>query len=220
MVCRFDYTGAGGICARTVALRQSSGEYGCHAPARPVAGALAGLRRAADLHRRRRRGHPASRWTAYARTKPAFARPFWSRLERARPDPLANLPFRHLRARFSAFAGSLGRRGANGAPGQPGARETRRRWKPIRGRWTPEEREPFQALQSEIEAYWRVLDQHRRLDARRAQPPARFLFLRRAGAAPHRHAADRRPHRHGQRARAEPRRRAAGGIFRQPAPHA
>ena len=77
------------------------------------------------------------------------------------------------------------------------------------------EREPFQALQSEIDAYWRVLDRIDGVDAGGAEPAARILLLRRVDPAPERDAADRGPDRDGERARARSRGGAAlGGVRR------
>ena len=77
LAAAFDYTVREEPIARTYSWRVR------HAEARrraPLAGALAGLRRPAHLYRCRGGRHADRRWTASARTKPASARPFWSRL--------------------------------------------------------------------------------------------------------------------------------------------
>ena len=81
----------------------------------------------------------------------------------------------------------------------------------------PEEREPFLALQSEIEEYWRVLDQTIAWtpDERNQKRDSFFydeLVPRRTAML---QIADRIAA--GERTRAQPLRRATGGLFRQPA---
>ncbi len=63
-------------------------------------------------------------------------------------------------------------------PGRPGARNSRRPPRLLAQSLEPDEREPFHALQNGNRDLLARPRPHAGLDARRAQPPARFVLLR------------------------------------------
>ena len=76
----------------------------------------------------------------------------------------------------------------------------------------PEEREPFLALRKRDRRLLEGTRCHHRVVAAGTEPPAILVLLQRTGSAAHGHAADRGPHRLGERARPD----ALGGRGRPP----